>query len=309
MQAVQDALSHEKVEHRSAVAEGRRPWASYASLTKPGITVFIMFSAATGYLLAPADRAASWLGFIITVLGTGLTAAAAGTFNQYMERDKDALMKRTARRSLPSGRVSPTGAFILGSVLAVAGLLPVALLVGWQPALLAALSFVIYLFVYTPLKTRSAWCTVVGALPGALPIVAGWTGRGDITDIGAWALFSILFMWQLPHFYSLAWLYRADYEQGGFRMLTHYDKTGILTYRVSLFSAILLAICTALPAWTGVAGLTYAFFSMLLAAVFVGAATAMRPVSMESGARRVFLLSLLYLPAVYALLAIDRAIG
>ena len=309
MQAVQDALITEPIPRAPSHSAARGRVADYLELTKPGITVFIMLSAATGYMLAPVRADRGWLHFFITVFGIGLTSAAAATFNQYIERDLDARMMRTGKRPLPSGRVAAAGAFWLGSALALFGLVPLLLWVGWQPAALAALSFVTYLFVYTPLKTRTVWCTLVGGLPGALPIVAGWTGRGDVRDLGAWALFAIVFMWQMPHFYSLAWLYRHDYERGGFKMLTHYDQTGLLTHRVSLLTALLLAVCTALPAWAGVSGLVYAFFAMILAAVFVGAASAMRPSAMEAGARRVFLLSLMYLPAVYVLLLLDRTVG
>ena len=305
MQAVQDALSTEIARAQTAPRGSLR---TYLELTKPGITLFIMFSAATGYLLAPAHEPGSWLRFLITVLGIGLTSGGAATLNQYMERERDRLMMRTKRRSLPSGRVSANHALAIGLGLSVFGVLLLVLFVGMWPAVLAALSLLIYLFVYTPLKTRTVWCTAIGGIPGALPIVAGWTARGSVTDAGAWALFSILFMWQIPHFYALAWLYREDYERGGFKMLTHYDPTGLLTHRVSLFTALLLAVCTALPAWTNVAGLAYAFLSMVLAAVFVGAVSAMRADRMEVGARRVFLLSLLYLPAVYGLLILDLAL-
>ena len=306
MQAVQDAIANE-IAHVQGAARGA-PWRSYLELTKPGITLFIMFSAATGYLLAPSTEPGNWIRFLITVVSVGLTAAGAATMNQYVERDLDRRMRRTAGRPLPSGRVTPNGALLLAAALIAAGLVPLLVFVGWRPALLAALSLVTYIVVYTPLKTRTVWCTAIGGIPGALPIVAGWSARAPIDEPGAWALFSILFMWQMPHFYALAWLYREDYERGGFKMLTHYDKTGALTHRVSLVTALLLAVCTALPAWTNVAGLTYAFLSMILAAMFVGAVSAMRPGAMQTGARRVFLLSLLYLPAVYALLILDLAL-
>lgn len=305
MQAVQEALSSEIA---SAQDTPPKAWRSYVELTKPGITLFIIFSAATGYLLAPATVPANWSRFLLTVLGVGITAAGAAALNQYIERGLDQGMRRTRKRPLPSGRVTPGAALALGVVLSAAGLIPLFLFIGVWPGLLAAGSLVSYIAIYTPLKTRTVWCTAIGGIPGALPIVAGWTARGSVQDAGAWALFAILFMWQIPHFYALAWLYRQDYERAGFKMLTHYDQTGSLTHRVSLATALLLAVCTALPAWTGVAGLTYAFLSMILAAVFVGAVSAMRPGAMERGARRVFLLSLLYLPAVYALLILDLAL-
>ena len=278
---------------------------SYMELTKPGIVTFIMLAAATGYFMAPGEIG-SVFHFINTVLGTGLTAAGAAAFNQYVERLPDAQMERTAHRPLPSGRVSSRAALIFGLLLTVLGLAPLVLFVGWLTALLAAVSWVAYVFVYTPLKRRTPLCTLVGAVPGALPIVAGWSARASIAELAPWTLFALMFCWQIPHFLSLAWLYRAEYAKAGFRMITSFDPIGRRTSRVSLVFAGLLAVATTLPFGIRIAHGFYGVTAPLVGLLFFAVAAGMRPGAMETGARRLFLMSLVYLPTVFSLLLLDR---
>lgn len=303
MQAVQEVVSR-KVQSEVAMTTQARLQA-YFELTKPGITVFIMLTAAVGYWMAPGP-AHLWQ-FAMTVLGTGLTSAAACTLNEWAERQFDARMRRTAGRPLPTGRVSSSRALWLGNVLTLLGLGLLVTQVGPAPAVIAGLSWVSYLFAYTPLKRYSSVCTYVGGIPGALPILAGWSGRAGLDEPGAWALFLLMFFWQMPHFFALAWMCRDDYRNAGFKMLTCDDPDGKRTSRVSIIFSALLAVSTALPFVAGITGPVYGVLGPLFGIVFLGFALRMRPHAMQVGARRLFLLSLIYLPAVLTLAVLDRA--
>lgn len=303
MQAVQDVIRGSV--QGEVVLTTRARLQAYFELTKPGITVFIMLTAAVGYWLAPGP-ASAWK-FAMTVLGTGLTSAAACTLNEWAERLLDARMKRTARRPLPTGRVSASRALWLGNVLTLVGLGLLVTQVGPAPAVIAGLSWVSYLFAYTPLKRHSSICTYVGGIPGALPILAGWSGRAGIDDPGAWALFLLMFFWQMPHFFSLAWLCRDDYRNAGFRILTCEDPDGSRTSRVSIVFSAFLAAATVLPFAVGITGPVYGVLASLCGVVFFVYSLRMRPSAMQAGARRLFLMSLVYLPVVLTLAVLDRA--
>ena len=304
MSALTEVLKHEVP--RNGIAASRA--AAFIELTKPGIVSFIMLSAATGYFLAPAPARGAFV-FWCALLGIGLTAGGAAALNEYLERDLDAAMKRTVQRPLPSERISEPAALYFGVAVTLLGVLVLIAFVGWTSALLAALSFVSYVFLYTPMKRRTPVCTLVGGIPGALPIVAGWSARGSIGALAPWTLFALMFCWQMPHFLSLAWLYRADYKAAGFQMITAHDASGRITSRVSLIFAGLLVIATTLPFGVGFAHLLYGVSAPLVAVVFFLGAVAMHPDAMEKGARRLFLMSLAYLPVIFLLLVIDRLIG
>jgi heme o synthase len=290
-------------EHRAGSSGNKA--AAYIELAKPGIVSFIMLSAATGYLLAPGPARGIFV-FVCTLLGIGLTAAGAAALNEYLERDLDAAMKRTVTRPLPSERVSKKGAYYFGSTVTLIGLVALSAFVGWTPAILAAISFVSYVVVYTPLKRRTPICTLVGGIPGALPIVAGWSARASIGTLAPWTLFALMFCWQMPHFLSLAWLYREDYRTAGFQMITTRDASGKLTSRISVIFAGLLVIATTLPFGVGFAHALYGVTAPLVALVFFLGAVAMHPAAMEKGARRLFLMSLAYLPVIFFLLLLDH---
>jgi heme o synthase len=279
--------------------------AAYLELTKPGITSFIMLSAATGYLLAPGP-ARGIVVFFAAIIGIGLTAAGAAALNEYAERGFDAQMTRTAERPLPSERISERGALIFGSAVTMLGVLPLLLFVHWMTALLAAISFVTYVFVYTPLKRRTPLCTLVGGIPGALPIVAGWSARADAFALAPWSLFAIMFCWQIPHFLSLAWLYRAEYAEAGFQMITTRDPDGRSTSRIAIIYAMLLGVATTLPFGVGLAHGIYGVTAPVVALLFILAAVRMQPRAMEKGARRLFLMSLVFLPVIFTLLLVDH---
>lgn len=277
--------------------------ADYIELGKPGITLFIAISTAAGYILAPGPVVFVML--VHTVLGTALAAAGAATLNEYVERAIDPLMRRTASRPLPSLRVTPRSAFIAGYILAIIGIIELIVFVNASTALLAALAFVSYVYIYTPLKRVTPWCTLVGTIPGALPILAGWTARGSIADTGGWVLFFIMVCWQLPHFYALAWLYRGEYRDVGLRMLTTTDATGDQTRHVVVLSTVALIVATAAPLMIGMAGPLYLIGAMIMNVQLLRLGLQMKGAAIDSGARRLFGMSLIYLPVVLGLLILD----
>jgi protoheme IX farnesyltransferase len=243
---------------------------------------------------------------LYTLLGTALLAAGASALNQLLERDCDAKMRRTQDRPLPSGRVTPEAALVIGGVCAGAGLLVLALAVNAPTAWLGALTLASYLFVYTPLKRLTAWNTAIGAIPGALPPLMGWTAaRGEATG-GGWALFAILFLWQLPHFLAIAWIYREDYARAGFVMLPAVDPTGERTGRQALGQTLGLLAASLCPFLFGLAGPVYLAGALALGAGFLWRAFEFSRQISEAGARRLFYASIIYLPLLLALIVFSK---
>jgi len=273
-------------------------------LTKPEITFQVTLSALAGYLLGTPDALNGWH-LLGTLTGTGLTAAGVGALNHYLERDYDAAMRRTARRPLPSGRVSPTTARYLGMLLVFAG---VGLLCPVANALTAALAIatvLLYLYVYTPLKRRTKYNTLIGTIPGALPALGGWTAAANNLDVGGWTLFAILAIWQMPHFLSLAWMYRKDYERAHYRMLPVVEPDGRSTAWQTLgFTALLLPVGVT-PYLVGVAGPIYLVGSILLGLYFLRPAVAFFRTRHVQDARRVLIASVVYIPALTGLIVLD----
>jgi len=274
-------------------------------LFKMRLTTLVLLTAFVGFYAGWRGPMA-WGLMLHTVLGTGLLAMGASALNQLMEREEDAKMRRTRDRPLPSGRITPQAALIIGGVCAGAGLIDLALAVNLLTALLGAATLAIYLFVYTPLKRVTTLNTVVGAIPGALPPLMGWTAaRGELTVAG-WALFAILFFWQLPHFLAIAWMYREDYAGAGFVMLPVMDPTGARTGKQALCHALGLLPVSLCPFVFGLAGTVYLAGALALGAVFAGCAFEFsRRISM-AGARRLFYASIVYLPLLLALIVFDK---
>ena len=214
----------------------------YCTLTKPEVNLLVLMTTAAGYYLAspgPVDR----LGMVNTLLGTLLVASGTATLNQWMERSWDAQMRRTANRPVPAGRISPRRAFWFGISMSVAGGLYLAILVNWLAAVLAISTLLSYLLIYTPLKRRTPLCTLLGALPGAMPILIGWSGAAAPIDLRAWFLFAIVFLWQFPHFLAIALIYREDYDRAGYKMLPEFDADGHFTRaEIVSFTVILVAV-------------------------------------------------------------------
>jgi protoheme IX farnesyltransferase len=270
----------------------------YYELTKPRMNALVVVTTAVGYFLAARSGSADWAVFLHTIVGTALTAAGASVLNQYVERDLDAKMVRTVNRPLPGGRVSPVEALAFGVILSTFGVLYLTALVNPLAAMLAAVTLGTYVFLYTPLKTRTSLCTVVGAVPGAIPPMIGFAAADGTLEPGAWALFSILFFWQLPHFLAIAILYRDDYAAGGMKMLPVLDRHGAFTGRQIVLWSLALIPVSLFPSVVGLTGVAYFVAAAALGVAFLAFAVKCALTGERSDARRLFLVSIVYLPAL-----------
>jgi protoheme IX farnesyltransferase len=278
------------------------------ALAKTGITAMVALSAAAGMLLAADDGPTQPALWFHTLVGTALVAAAASALNQVIERDIDGLMRRTAQRPLPAGRLPADAALVFAVLLGGGGLLELALGANLLAAALAAATLVAYVAVYTPLKRVHSLSTVVGAVPGAVPPMIGWAAVTGTLGPGAWALFALLFFWQMPHFLAIAWLYRSDYARGGFPMLSVDDRDGLRTSRQALLYCAALVPVSLLPAALGLAGAVYFFGALVAGGWFLASSAAFALDRSAGAAKRLMLVSVFYLPAVLAALAADRLI-
>jgi protoheme IX farnesyltransferase len=278
----------------------------YLELAKARLATLVVLTTVAGYLLAARGSVAVWT-LLWTVLGTSLTAFGANILNQCMEMERDRLMLRTRARPLPAGRISRQRAARWGVISAITGLAVLAVGSNLLTAVLAMSVILLYLLVYTPLKVRSPLNTVVGAVCGAIPPMMGWTAAAGRLELGAWILFGVLFLWQIPHFLALAWLHREDYARGGFRMLPTVDRDGVLTGRVILLYALgLLPVCMA-ASLTGISGPLFLITSQVVGLAFAALAWHMMNRRTATAARRLFLASLLYLPVVLGLMVADAS--
>jgi protoheme IX farnesyltransferase len=277
----------------------------YLDLTKPRIAVMVLFSAFAGYFMA----AGSELDYALAVhmmIGTLLVAGGANAVNMVIERDRDALMKRTHDRPLPSGRMPVAEALGFGLILAVGGTIYLAIFTTLLAAALAAATFLLYTLVYTPLKPATSLNTAIGAAPGAIPPLIGWAAaRGDL-NLAALSIFAILYLWQFPHFFAIAWIYREDYARGGFKMLPVTDPTGESTARHILFQGLALICVSLLPSTMGLTGRFYFFSALALGLAFwaFGWVAALRRT--EANARRLLLASVIYLPLLLIAMIADK---
>lgn len=280
------------------------PFRPYYELTKPGIAGFVTITAGTSFYVAAAGRP-DLLPVVHTMVGVGLATGGALALNQYVERDLDARMKRTQGRPIPSGRVTPGRARLWGQALLVAGLGWLLATVGWLPAFLTALSAALYILLYTPLKRRSYLATIVGAVPGALPALIGWSAATGGLELGGWILFGIFFLWQLPHVLALAWLLRDDYLRVGFFLAPPTDPEGHRIGRHMVYHSVSLLLVSMAPTLVGLTGWIYAAGALLLSlAMLIASADAASEMSLPR-ARRVFLASILYQPLLLGLLLVD----
>ncbi len=241
---------------------------SYVVLTKPDVSFLVVLTTLAGYALGstgPLD----WMRMAQTVIGTTLVAAGTSALNHYLERDTDARMRRTASRPLPAGAIAPADAFCFGVGLVVIGALELLLATNWLAAALAVLTSLLYLGIYTPLKRHTTAATLIGGIPGALPPVIGWVAARESLGAGAYVLFAILFLWQVPHFHSISWVYREDYARAGIRMLPVVDRSGTATFGQIVFCAIALIPVSLLASVTGIAGVTYYFSAVVLGLLLV----------------------------------------
>lgn len=290
-------------------ANGLTSIGTYLELTKPRLTGLAVLSGALGFFLASPAGSLPLAPFLITLLGLTLTGAGAGALNQQIEWEADGKMKRTQGRPIPSGRITPEAALAFGVALGVTGLLTLSLGTNPLAGALAAATLISYLFFYTPLKRHTALCTLIGAIPGALPPMIGWAAATGTLERQAWPLFWILFLWQLPHFLSLAWRFREDYQRAGFKMLPALDPDGRLTFRQAALYALALIPVSLLPAVWGLAGGLYFLAALASGVTFLGLGLATARVRTGAAAHRFFLGSVLYLPFLFATLMIDRWIS
>jgi heme o synthase len=282
--------------------------ADYLELTKPRIAVMAMFAVAVGYALASEGPVLA--GPLFPALcGIGLVAVASSMINQWMERETDARMHRTAERPIPSGRILPGEALSLGLACGVVGTLCLLLTVNRLTALLALATFASYTLVYTPLKRRTSLCTALGAIPGALPPVLGWTAAGGQLDGGAFALFCLLFLWQFPHFLAIAWLYRDDYSRAALKMLPHVVQSGQARHVTGClaagYAAALIPASLLVREW-GLAGARYTVAAIVLGIGYLLMSLAFARNESRESARRLLYYSLVYLPLLLIVLTWDH---
>ncbi len=290
----------------ASIARDRRQVAAdLLALTKPRVVVMILVTTLVGYYVG-LTGAPDYVRMLHLIVGTLLAAGGTLALNQYSERHVDALMDRTRLRPLPDGRLQTLEALLFGTAITVLGVAYLAAFVGALSAAVTATTPVLYLFAYTPLKVRTALCTIVGAVPGALPPVTGWVAARDDLSLGAWVLFGILFLWQLPHTLAIARLYRDDYARAGVRVLPVVDVDGSTTERQIVTACLALLAVSLLPTLIGLTGGVYFTGALLLGLTFavLGGWQALAPSTVS--ARRVLYASLLYLPALLALLAFDK---
>jgi len=277
----------------------------FLELTKPRITLMVVVTALVGFVMG-SGAAVSTPGLLAVALGVALVASGASTLNMVLERDTDALMRRTRERPLPTSRLQPGEALAFGLLLTAAGLAGLYWLTGPVSAAVAFATWASYVFVYTPLKRRTSLSTLVGAVPGALPPVIGWAAARGVLEPQALVLFVILFLWQIPHFLAIAWLYRDDYERGGLPMLPVVDKQGGLTGRQAVAHSFALLLVSLVPTAAAMAGRTYAVGAVILGAGLLACALRLAILRTVPAARQLFLASVVYLTALCTLLLVDR---
>lgn len=278
---------------------------AYAELTKPRITFLVVLTAAAGFCLG-SPRGIDYLGLLNMAIGITLLSSGIATLNQYLERGLDGLMRRTMARPLPSGKLTPREAAVFGVLLSAVATAYLAVFINPLSALLGVVTLASYLFVYTPLKTRTTLSTVLGAFPGAMPPFIGWVAaRGEVT-IESWVLFAILFLWQFPHFLAIAWMYRDDYARAGIKMLPVVEPEGKVTGQQIIIYTVLLVPVSLLPAITGLAGSVYLVGAGVLGVGFLYFSARAAIVRTAWQARRLLLASVLYLPVLFALMVLNR---
>jgi protoheme IX farnesyltransferase len=275
----------------------------YLELSKSRIVFMVLITTAAGYLFAA--EAVNPMLMLNTLLGTALVAAGTNALNQYVERKHDAKMVRTRTRPLPAGRITPRAALVFSAGIAIAGTVYLGLTVNWLTAALGAFTLTSYIFIYTPLKRVSTICTVIGAIPGAVPPLMGWAAATNELGAGGWVVFGILFLWQLPHFMAISWLYREDYARGGFVMLSTIDEHGAAVARQAIYYTLALLPLSVAPTLLGITGLPYLIGAVIAGAALLAATIRFFFVRDTRNARALFMISNLYLLTVMLLLVVD----
>jgi protoheme IX farnesyltransferase len=278
---------------------------AYAELTKPRITFLVVLTAVAGFCMG-SSSGIDYVRLINMAIGIGLLSSGLSTLNQYMERELDKLMRRTQARPLPTGKLRPAQAAVFGVLLSVVATLYLALFINQLSALLGAVTFATYLFVYTPLKVKTTLSTVLGAFPGAMPPFIGWVAATGTITVEAWILFAILFLWQFPHFLAIAWMYRDDYARAGIKMLPVVEPDGKVTAQQIVSYTLLLVPVSLLPVAIGLAGSIYLVGATVLGAGFLYFSARAALVRTAWQARQLLLASVIYLPMLFGLMVLNR---
>jgi heme o synthase len=277
----------------------------HVALTKPRLNFLVVASSAAGYYLATTNGVPGWL-MAQSVAGTALVAAGSAVLNQLYERDTDALMRRTRQRPLPDGRIGNIDALIFGVALSLSGVVTLAVRANLLAAGLALATLIVYLMVYTPMKRQTPLSTVVGAVPGALPPLIGWTAARGTIDVGGLSLFAIVFLWQIPHFMAIAWMYRDDYSKAGFPMLPVIEPDGRRAGRQALIYALALLPVSLIPTWAGLAGWTAFGIAAGLGIGLLALSARFAAARTDQSARRLFYATIIYLPLLWIALIADK---
>jgi len=287
------------------VTRARRRLMDFVELGKPRVVLMVLITTGVGFYLG-SRGVVDYLRLLPTLIGTALAASGTLALNQYMERDVDAKMRRTRMRPLPDGRLQPAAALLFGLVLALAGILYLAVAVNLLSSVVTAAISASYLCLYTPLKRKTPLCSIVGAVPGALPPVAGWVAAHDGFGVEAWILFAILFLWQLPHSLAIARLYRDDYASAGIRLLPVVEPDAKSTGRQIVTNCLALLVVGLMPTLVGLAGPIYFVVALVLGITFLGYGVAFSLSRTAPSARQLLFASLLYLPILLAAMALDK---
>ena len=278
---------------------------AYISLTKPDVSFLVLMTTGAGFYMG-ARGPIEWLHMLHVVFGTMMIAAGTAALNHYIERESDRYMRRTASRPLPTGQLTPAEALRFGVALSIAGAIDLYFDAGYLACLLGVVTSVSYLLAYTPLKKRTVWATFVGAIPGAIPPMIGWTAATGKLDAGAWLLFAILFFWQFPHFHAISWMYREDYARAGILMLPVVDQDGTRTFRqIVLYAAVLVAV-SLLPAIMGFAGVLYFFGALVTCTALVQVCLWAAHTKTNSRAKWLMHATVMHIPILLGLMMYDK---
>lgn len=283
----------------------REKLAAYFELTKPRIAFMLVLISAAGFYLG-SYQGFNFTLFINSIIGITLLAFGVATLNQYIERETDKLMERTAKRPLPTNRITPNEALIFGIVQCGVAELYLLFLVNGLTAVLGLVVIVGYVLLYTPLKTKTSASTAIGALPGAMPPLMGWTSAADNITFGAWILFALLFLWQFPHFLAIATMYKDEYAKAGIKMLPAVEKDGRITARQIVMFTILLLPVSLAPFFIGLSGIYYLVGASLLGVWFLWASIEAARAKTVEKSRKLLLVSVLYLPIIFALMVFNH---
>ena len=277
----------------------------FIALTKPGLVIMLVLTTCVGFYLG-SDGPVDWLRLLHTLAGTALAAGGTLALNQFMERDRDAMMRRTRKRPLPAGKLRPAQALGFGAAITVAGLVYLALVINVLSCVVTALITATYLFLYTPLKHRTTLSTVFGAVPGALPPVTGWAAARNELGLEAGVLFAILFLWQMPHALALAWLFREDYARAGFQLLPAVDPDGRFTSVQILINCLALTAFSLVPTILGISGVVYFYAALAAGLGLLAFAIHLTVTRTQASARNLFFASLVFLLVQFSVMAYDK---